>query len=66
MIVNDKNKNIDFLYNFIKEKQIKSKKYYEDLVKNFNIKANVYYAVLDTNTFVISSKKVYEHELEKK
>ena len=65
MIVNDKNKNIDFLYNFIKEKANKSKKYYEDLVKNFNIKANVYYAVLDTNTFVISSKKVYEHELEK-
>ena len=65
MIVNDKNKNIDFLYNFIKEKTNKSKKYYEDLVKNFNIKANVYYAVLDTNTFVISSKKVYEHELEK-
>lgn len=65
MIIKDKNSNPDYLYNFIKNKTKNSQSYYQDLVKNFGNKANVYYAVLDTNSFVISTKKTYEHELEK-
>lgn len=65
MVINDTTKNIDYLYQFLKTKTKTSKKYYQNLIKNFGNKANVYYAILDTNSFVISTKKTYEHELER-
>lgn len=65
MIVKDEHKNIDYLYNFIKDKTKNSKVYYQNLINNFGNMINVYYAILDTNSFVISTKKVYEHELER-
>lgn len=63
-IFNDKEKNVDKLYEFIKDKTELSKKYIEDLVKNFQ-KSNIYFAVLNTDSFVIEAKKRYEKELEK-
>ena len=65
MIVKDEKKNTEFLANLLKGKDGKSKEYYSDFVKAFGNKANIYYALLDTNAFVISTKKIYEYELEK-
>ena len=65
MIIKDEQKNTDLLYNYLKNKSNKPKEYYKDLVNFYENKANVYYALLDTNAFVISTKKTYEHELEK-
>ena len=65
MIVKDKNKSHELFYNMIKNKTTKTKEYYQDLLNFYDNKANIYYAVLDTNAFVISTKKVYERELEK-
>jgi len=65
MIVKDEHKNTSFLYNLIKNKTNKTQEYYQNLVNFYENKANVYYALLDTNAFVISTKKTYEHELEK-
>ena len=64
MVINDKNKNIEHLYNFLSNKTPSSKNYYQNLVKNFGESVNIYYAILDTDSFVISTKKIYEHELE--
>ena len=61
-IFNDKEKNINKLYEFIKDKL--SKKYIEDLIKNYET-SNIYFAVLNTDSFVIEAKKRYEQELEK-
>ena len=63
-IFNDKEKNINKLYEFIKDKTQLSKKYIEDLIKNYET-SNIYFAVLNTDSFVIEAKKRYEQELEK-
>lgn len=64
IIVEDDKKNPTFLQNMITTNK-RSAGYYNDLVKEFGDKASVYYAVLDTNAFVTSTKKTYEHEVER-
>lgn len=63
-IFNDPEKNVDKLYEFIKEKTDLSKKYINDLVKNYKT-SNIYFALLNTDSFVIEAKKRYENELER-
>ena len=64
IIVEDDKKNPTYLQNMITTNK-QSVEYYNDFVKEYGDKANVYYAVLDTNAFVASTKKTYEHEVEK-
>lgn len=63
-VFNDKEKNTKVLYDFCKNKTDLSPKYINDLVKNFP-DSNIYYALLNTDSFVIEAKKRYENELEK-
>lgn len=63
-IINDQEKNVNKLYSYIKEKTNLSKKYIKDMVENYKT-SNIYYAVLNTDSFVIEAKKRYERELDK-
>ncbi len=59
----DTTKNIKILYEFIKRKDKKPFKYYETLINNFNDNVDVYYAKINTELFIINSRKMYENEL---
>lgn len=64
-IYRDEQKDIAKLYEFIKNKEKKPFKYYQELCASFGNNADVFYAKLNTEQFVINSKKLYEDELEK-
>lgn len=61
----DTEKNIEELYEFIKTKTNKPKSYFMNLINNFKKDCNLYYAILNSDSFVISAKERYEKELEK-
>lgn len=63
-IYSDSALNVEPLYNFIKKKHTRTLNYYKELCKNFEGNIDLYYAVLDTEQFVISSKALYEEELD--
>lgn len=65
LIVEDKDKKVDFLWDMMNKSGKKSLNYYRDLIGFYGDKAKIYYAVLDTNAYVTSTKKTYEHELER-
>lgn len=62
-IVKDKNQNINILYEFIKKKDKKPLSYYQELCKRFGTDLEVYYAKINSESFVISSKRMYEEEI---
>ena len=62
-VYNDTTKDIKNLYEFVGKKDKKPIKYYEALVKNFGENIDVYYAKINTETFIINSRKMYENEL---
>ena len=64
-IYRDENKDLEQLYSFIKKKDKKPFKYYRELCASFGKNADVFYAKLNTEQFVLNSKKLYEEELEK-
>ena len=53
------------MYSFIKNKTDLPKEYYINFINNFKKDASIYYAVLNTDSFVISAKERYENEIEK-
>lgn len=63
-VYRDDKKDISTLYEFIK-KNGNPFKYYDGIIKNFKDKADVFYAKLNTESFVLNSKKNYEEELAK-
>lgn len=63
-IYKDSELNIEPLYHFVKKKHTRPLAYYKELCKNFQGNIDLYYAVLDTEQFVISSKELYEEELD--
>lgn len=60
----DTTKNIDKLYEFIKDSTKKPSQYYQQLCDKYGENAEVYYAKLNTETFTINSRRAYENELE--
>lgn len=64
-IYRDEQKDLTMLYDFIKKKEKKPFKYYKELVASFNKNSDIFYAKLNTEQFVLNSKKLYEDELEK-
>ena len=66
VIKKDENKNLNILYNFCKTNKIsKLKNFHKHIIESFDNKSSIYYAVLDTNVFVTTSKNIYEKEMEK-
>lgn len=57
---------LDYLYNQIKHKYPRDKKYFEDVLKYFNKRNMIdyYYAKLDTNQYLINVQKRYQKQSE--
>lgn len=62
-VYKDPEKNIKSLYPFIKVKENKPINYFQELVNNFNDTIDIYYAKINTETFIVNSRKMYESEL---
>lgn len=61
----DESKNINILYDFIKRKSPKPIEFYRELISNWGEAADVYYTRLNTEIYVINSRKAYEKEMER-
>ena len=61
----DPSKNINTLYNFIKRKSPKPIEFYRELISNFEENAEVYYGKINTEIYVINSRRAYEKEMER-
>lgn len=61
----DPSKNINTLYNFIKKKSPKPIEFYRELISNFGDNAEVYYGKINTEIYVINSRRAYEKEMER-
>lgn len=57
------NKDIKIFYQFIKRKNKKPIKFYEELIANFKDNVDVYYARLNTEIYVVNSRRAYEKEM---
>ena len=60
----DETKNLKYLYNFIRTKDNKPLAYYEELLKTFGNDTEIYYATINTETFIINARRTYEKEME--
>ena len=63
-IIKDNNKAIDQLYEFIGDKEKKPLSYYKAISKEFSDNIDIYYAKINTEIFLINSRRNYEKELE--
>ena len=63
-IVKNEEKDITQLYNFVGKKEKKPLSYYKTLLEKFESNIEVYYAKINTETFVINSRRNYEKEVE--
>ena len=63
-VVNDPDKDLQKLYEFISTKEKKPISYYKTLCDSFGDNAEIYYAKINTKTFLINSKRNYTKEIE--
>jgi len=63
-VTKDKSNDITDLYNFIKDKDHNKIEFYKKLISSFGEKVDLYYAKINTETFIINSRKSYEEEIE--
>ena len=63
-IERDKDKNVNSLYNFVGRKEHKPLSYYKEICDKFENAAEIYYAKLDTESFLINSRRSYEKEVD--
>ena len=63
-IIKDENKNVTKLYEFIKQKEHKPLNYYKKACEDFENQVDIYYARINTETFIINSRRTYEKEVE--
>ena len=61
-IITDPEKKVNKLFEFAGKKDKRSINYYRELCRNFDEDIDIYYAVLTTDTFVITSRRNYEKE----
>lgn len=64
IIKKDENKDINDLYKFISKKENKPLSYYKTICDSFESNIDIYYAKINTETFVINSRRNYEKEME--
>lgn len=58
------NKNINKLYEFTGKKDKKPLSFYKEMCNKFEDNIDIYYAILNTETFLINSRRSYEKEVE--
>lgn len=63
-IVKDPNNSVTELFEFVKKKEKKPLSYYQEICNKFGNQVDVYYAKLNTELFLINSRKNYETESE--
>ena len=63
-IQKDEKKNIKFLYEFVKKKERKPLVYFEEFIKEYNDDVEVFYVNVNTETYIINSRRAYEKEVE--
>lgn len=64
IIVKDENKNINDLYRFVSKKEKKPLSYFKAIYESYEPNVDIYYAKINTETFVINSRRNYEKEIE--
>lgn len=64
-VYRDSEQDINALYQFIKKKTPNPLSFYKEMCKKFNSDIEIYYAVLNTETFTINSRRILEQEQEK-
>ncbi len=63
-VVKDMNRNVNKLYNFVGKKDHKPLSFYKRMCEKFEDGVEIYYAKLNTETFLINSRRNYEKEVE--
>lgn len=63
-IQKDSKKDIKALYEFVKKKERKPLSYFQEFIKEFNDNIDVYYVNVNTETYIINSRRAYEKEVE--
>ncbi len=63
-ITKDPNKNVNKLYNFVGKKDKKPLAYYKTICDKFEDDVDIYYAKINTEAFLINSRRNYEKEIE--
>ena len=63
-IVIDQNRNVNNLYNFVNKNERKPLSFYKQMCEKFEDSIEIYYAKLNTETFLINSRRNYEKEME--
>ena len=63
-IIKDKNRNVNQLYNIVGKKDNKPLSFYKTICNKFEDSVEIYYAKLNTETFLINSRRSYEKEME--
>ena len=61
-IVKDNNNNVNKLYTFIQNKERKPLSYYKEICNQFNSDVEIYYALLNTEQFLINTRRNLEKE----
>ena len=64
-VYRDSEQDINALYQFVKKKTPNPLSFYKEMCKKFNNDVEIYYAVLNTETFTINSRRVLEQEQER-
>lgn len=63
-IMRDTSNSINDLFKFVGEREKKPVSFYREMCKNFENNIDIYYAWLNTETFLINSRRSYEKEME--
>ena len=64
IVEKDETKNINKLYEYVGKKEGKPISYYKKLVEEYEDKIDIYYAKLNTEDYLINSRRAYEKEVE--
>ncbi len=63
-IIKDNKNNVNKLYMFVGKKDNKPLSFYREMCRQFGSNIDIYYARLNTDTFLINSRRNYEKEIE--
>jgi lipid II:glycine glycyltransferase (peptidoglycan interpeptide bridge formation enzyme) len=63
-IVKDENISINDFYRFVAKKEKKPLSYYRAICESYENNVDIYYAKINTETFIINSRRSYEKEIE--
>ena len=63
-VIKDENNSVNKLYEFVGKKDKKPLSFYKEMCTKFEENIDIYYAILNTETFIINSRRNYEKEVE--